>query len=368
MSWQGLAAAMVFALPALDASGWTTVTLPQFPPDGTNVTLNSVDARADNDVWAVGTAFGAAGVTPNLPIYHWNGTTWTISPTPALPATGVLSSVSASAAAEAWAVGFTTTGYHATQPVALRWDGSSWSPTAVPGAAKLTAVADLGPGNAWAVGRAGRFGPAAVEHWDGTAWTAVTIPHPTPAGSGLAETLVSITARSATDIWAIGAYSAVTGPDQSFALHYDGTTWTLVPMPADPSGYRTYVFNSVSAAGPDDVWAVGQQVSGSTPLATLTAHWNGSAWSVVPSPTPGIFPVLRGVSARATNDVLAVGYSPAQAGGQDQAVALHWDGHVWSIMPTPTVTDFSELNAVSARSGIWAVGNSRNGPLALHHS
>jgi len=49
-----------------------------------------------------------------------------------------------------------------------------------------------------------------------------------------------------------------------------------------------------------DVWATGDQVNGKT--MTLTEHWDGSSWSVVPSPNPfSKFSFLSGVAAVASN-------------------------------------------------------------------
>jgi hypothetical protein len=356
------------ATPVSAATNWAPVAVSQ--PANTNVILNGVDVRTDNDAWAVGTGFAVAGSIAALPVYHWNGSTWTSVPTPAFTSSGGLTSVSADSATDAWAVGFLTTGYHVTSPVSLRWNGSSWSSVTVPAASRLNGVAALSPNNAWAVGKQGRFGPAAIVHWDGVAWTSVPIPHPTPAGSGLGENLLTVSARTASDIWAIGNYSSATGgPSPTFALHYDGTTWSLVPTPGSGDPQTTFLLNSVSASGVNDAWAVGQRVAaGGTPVATLIEHWNGTAWSVVNSPSIGVFPKLNGVSARAGNDVWAVGSSPLAAGGFDQAATLHWNGSTWSTVPTPAVTDYSQLSAVAARPGvasIWGVGTSRNGPLAM---
>ncbi|HEX9311780.1 MAG TPA: hypothetical protein VGA30_02995, partial [Actinomycetota bacterium] len=44
----------------------------------------------------------------------------------------------------------------------------------------------------------------------------------------------------------------------------------------------TNVFNDVLESSSSDVWAVGD--SGSL---TLSEHWDGSAWSIVPSANPG---------------------------------------------------------------------------------
>jgi hypothetical protein len=45
--------------------------------------------------------------------------------------------------------------------------------------------------------------------------------------------------------------------------------------------------NGVSAIASDDVWAVGEYVDDETGVTrTLTLHWNGTAWSQFPSPSP----------------------------------------------------------------------------------
>jgi hypothetical protein len=72
----------------------------------------------------------------------------------------------------------------------------------------------------------------------------------------------------------------------------------------------------VAARSATDVWAVGtrQDRSGAIPIdRTLTEHWNGSAWSVVPSPNVGGNDnLLNGVGA-ATGDVWTVGSSEVTA-------------------------------------------------------
>jgi hypothetical protein len=51
---------------------------------------------------------------------------------------------------------------------------------------------------------------------------------------------------------------------------------------------------------------VGFQTGGGT-NATLTEHWSGSAWTVVPSPAPGTLSLLRSVRGTSPSDVWAVG-------------------------------------------------------------
>jgi hypothetical protein len=46
--------------------------------------------------------------------------------------------------------------------------------------------------------------------------------------------------------------------------------------------------NAISADGPDDVWIVGTFLdSANEDFETFSAHFNGTAWTVVPSPSTG---------------------------------------------------------------------------------
>ncbi len=75
--------------------------------------------------------------------------------------------------------------------------------------------------------------------------------------------------------------------------------------------------HGVSALSENDVWAVGVSYNTERTIgSTLIEHWNGSQWSVVPSPNPSSsINLLEAVTAVAANDVWAVGYAlrPAQA-------------------------------------------------------
>jgi hypothetical protein len=137
-------------------------------------------------------------------------------------------------------------------------------------------------------------------------------------------------------------------------------------------------FYGVSAVSPDDAWAVGlYRSNGNGNTETLTAHWNGTAWSLVPSPSPGIDGNgLLGVTAISPTDAWAVGsYSDSPAVGTGRTLILHWNGNVWTRVPSPDPNQpLSELWGVSAGSAtdVWAVGQSGNlgtgewNTLALH--
>jgi hypothetical protein len=87
----------------------------------------------------------------------------------------------------------------------------------------------------------------------------------------------------------------------------------------------------VAAISPTDAWAVGEQNLNQT----VIEHWNGTAWTVVPSPSltaSGVQDVLSGVSEIGSSDVWAVGFSSNL--GTGKTLAEHWDGTSWQIVPS----------------------------------
>jgi hypothetical protein len=345
---------------AFAAGGWTVTTITGTP--GNNVGLNGVSARTNTDAWAVGQQFGPAGATPPPPVtYHWNGTAWSLVTTPALGVNSALLGISASSATDAWAVGFEITGRRQHTTLLEHWNGNAWSvdtADAITGgnAVELTSVIDFSATNAYAVGLSNTG--TLVEHWNGTAWSPVTLPSTpfTPGpGSG------SIAASSPSDIWVVGSgVNATTFQATAEALHFNGTTWMAMPM-AQP-GTNTPTISAVTALSPTNAWAVGKDIGATTPVGggTLTEHWDGTSWTVVPSPSPGGEPGLTGVAARSASDVVAVGSAlPSINGGPLQAVILRWNGTAWSDDTGGTIPGW--LTAAATFPGAareFAVGNS----------
>src|SRR5207237_8953900 len=113
----------------------------------------------------------------------------------------------------------------------------------------------------------------------------------------------------------------------------------------------------VGAVAANDVWA--SRYSRGGDYHTLTMHWDGSAWSIGSSPSNNKNTYLRGVAAIASNDVWAVGSS--EYGGvnnESHAVIEHWDGSAWSIIPSPNQDGYLyQLYGVAAVSSndVWTV-------------
>lgn len=236
---------------------------------------------------------------------------------------------------------------------------------------QLNAVAVVSANNVWAVG----FSPhpsgtplyirqTLIEHWDGNRWNVVASPN--PAGNTFVV-LNGIDAISANDIWAVGHTGDPSSiPLQTLTEHWDGTSWSIIPSPS-PGTYNGNVLNAVAAVSTNDVWAVGWYQSGPTGQegGALTMHWDGTSWSVIPNPSR--WP-LHAVAAVAANNVWAVG---------EQSI-LHWNGTSWSIVayPLPLGDSYQVFTGASGTSAsdIWAVGYSqwsyfygyRYAPLTYH--
>ena len=192
-----------------------------------------------------------------------------------------------------------------TAPVSAcaRQTGTGWNqvPTINPGNFdELTGVAVLSSCQAWAVGN--YSGGTLIENWDGTAWTQQPSPSPGNAGNALR----GAAATSATDAWAVGDYSTTADPTQSQNLieHWNGTAWTQVPSPS-PGGTNGSALSGVAATSPTSAWAVG---SYSNMDKTLILHWDGTTWTKVVSPNPSpLANELFGVAATSAANIWAVG-------------------------------------------------------------
>ena len=191
------------------------------------------------------------------------------------------------------------------------------------GANVLHGVAVSPAGDAWAAGdylTGGNLRQTLLLHWDGTSWTLVPSPN---AGSG-ANTLQAVAAVAANDAWAAGSSVDAGGLHHTLIEHWNGTAWTIVPTP--DGAHTTTTCSAWPPSGENDVWAVGASTTAAGAYQTLTEHWNGSAWTVVPSPNvAGAGNLLYRVSAAATGDVWAVGYL-GTGPGVYAPLALHWDG------------------------------------------
>jgi hypothetical protein len=336
-----------------NGSQWSIVPSPNA---GSVPRLMSVVAISANDVWAVGWTGGSSGpVTLTL---HWNGSTWSVVPSPNPSGTyNYLWGVDALATDNVWAVGeFNATGGNQ-QTLFLRWNGTAWVQVAGDNTGPsglqffLRAVSAISGSDIWSVGNNSH---TLAEHWNGTRWSIVSTPN---LGTG-DNVLNGVSGSGSSDVWEAGYY-AFGIEKRTLIEHWNGTSWSIVPSPN--TGKRTNVLNGVVAISPSNAWAVGSADSGNAPdQTTLILHWDGTSWTIVPSPSPGTLGLnsLYGVAANAANDVWAVG-SLTNSGEYAQTLIQHWDGTRWRVIPSANVPNTNnELYGVVALgpNDVWAVG------------
>jgi hypothetical protein len=297
-----------------DGSSWTRVPSPN--PSGRRhpSDLQGVAATSASDAWAVGSY--VKGATDRALTLHWNGSHWTLVPSPHPSQSSSLFGVAARSAADAWAVGLYYPG-RGSRPLIEHWDGTKWTHFASHSPARrnnLWGVSADSATDAWAVGRAGD--DPLIEHWDGRAWARVSGPD-VPKSA-----LFAVTAVDPANVWAVGDYATYHSL-KTLVVHWDGSAWTRVRIPDLDGRKASSNLTSISAVSPTDIWAIG-----SVGLKTLIEHWDGTRWTQVASPNPGRSEnVLNGVSAEAADDAWTVGI--ALDGPHGSALFAHWDGTSW---------------------------------------
>lgn len=308
----------------------------------------------------LGTA-GAVAATSSAAAHDRPGCgTWSGS---VLPYSGGLTSVVAFSPCDVWAAGYQ--GYHS---MVVHWNGSAWSLVSSgvvtwnyvdQSAVTIGGTSDrdlwLSTENAHQL--------AVVEHWNGTRFSAVSLP--LPAGTQVAD-LEGISAVSRRNVWAAGFYSPGELFTGTLVEHWNGHRWSIVPSP-DPSpatkqygpGYSALF--GVSASRHAGAWAVGQYFQPAIDgVTTATEHWDGRSWTWVTSPRDGRENQLFAVSADSRSDAWAVGY---YNGNPDQALVEHWNGTAWQQMAFPDPGEYNRLPAATlwgvaalSPSDVWVAG------------
>lgn len=213
-------------------------------------------------------------------------------------------------------------------------------------------VEALGADLAWAVGRKVVTIGSSLESqtvawlWNGAAWSIVPTPSPSPYPGGGWCDLEAVEILAADDVWAAGT-QRIQAPDgfvgsQILVLHWNGSQWSVVPAPVTVGGSGNFV-DDIEAIAADDIWFVGDWLTfPPTSVAlkeALAMHWDGSGFTIVPAPffdngTLGGHGLTK-VAAVASDDVWAVG------GGHDGdyvpwSYIVHWNGSQWTYEPGPT--------------------------------
>ena len=358
----------------LDPPHFTVVPTPN---ENFNNDLQAASASSANDIWAVGQC-----------TIHFDGTQWTAYPAPMINGdnTSFLGGVVDISPTLAWTAGTVGIGLGGTNQVIEQWNGSAWDVVQGPQFGQgdqpsLYAMAGTSADDIWAVGDLLADGGNAIfalfEHWDGSTWSAITLATGTPFLNGAS-------ADATNDAWAVGYDASIIDEDATLAIHWNGTDWSPVSTPNVGEGNN--VLEGVLALAPNDAWAVGystpQPPPQETATLTLIEHFDGTSWSVIPSPNVG--PAnqyqsnrLFGITANSATDIYAFGsYFASDGSGHQMTLLMHWNGMEWTIWPSPNpsngdfLSDLLWAGVVPSPGNIWIFGTEDEAPnedtLAIH--
>jgi hypothetical protein len=295
-------------------------------------------------------------------------TSWSVVPSPnvSLAQSIDLRGVSCGGPSACTAVGTYTTSDSTQRTLIESWNGSVWSIVPSPNTSPtdsdvLLGVSCSGPAACFAVGNSnpGRFlDRTLIESWNGSSWSIVPSPNVALAPTNF---LNSVSCSGPFSCTAVG-FSSVDPPRSSQTLieTWNGSVWSIVASPNVPSAFDD-TLSGVSCSGPSACFAVGMYNIGASTEQTLIESWNGSVGSIVASPdtSPSQLNALSGVSCSSASACTAVGFSFAVP---DRTLIESWDGSVWSIVPSPNTssTQGDGLSGVSCRgpTACTAVGSS----------
>jgi hypothetical protein len=314
--------------------------------------LNAVSCLSATGCVAVGQSTSAKTSTSRTLIESWNGTAWSVVPSRNRgPSTtgNVLYGVSCVSSADCTAVG-----NYGKKTLIESWNGTTWSAVASPDGPShnvLTGISCVSATSCMAVGFAGL--KTLAESWNGTAWSIV--PSRNPAPSGYASYLHGVSCVSASSCVAVGSYDDA-GPADTLVESWDGSTWSVVPTPSLGSS-TVNSLAGISCVSASSCMAVGNQEVPDDPNQTLAESWNGATWSVVPTPDTTVNDdnFLAGASCLTASDCTAVGWSDNSngVGGATSTLIESWNGSAWSVVTSPNRASASlgnQLNGVSCVS------------------
>ena len=170
------------------------------------------------------------------------------------------------------------------------------------------------------------------------------------------DQLSGVSYVSSGESWAVGNIGVAEKANQTLTEQFNGSTWSVVPSPNEGTGNNA--LNGVSMI-PGAGWAVGYaQVGGS--YQPLALGWDGTQWSTA---STGTFPsdaLFTGVDTLADGSAWAAGFQRTAAGTR-QTLIEQESGGTWTPVASPndgTATTDNSLTAIagSQATGLWAVG------------
>jgi len=222
-------------------------------------------------------------------------------------------------------------------------NAARWSLQSNSGAGELTAVACTSPTACTAVGNAqtasGSSSRVVVERWNGAHWSSQSTP--TPAGSR-GGSLLAVSCASTTDCVAVGV--SYKGPGEldtvTLAERWNGSHWSVTPTPPAPH-LHDGTLDAVSCSSPRACSATATYLTHGGNSTSVAERWNGHRWSLqrlaVPVDAHGQrgSGFLSGISCASQAVCTAVGTGFFTGASASITLVEGWNGRHWSVQGTP---------------------------------
>src|SRR5205823_5211397 len=152
----------------------------------------------------------------------------------------------------------------------------------------------------------------------------------------------------------VGWFVNSSGVEHTLVVRGSGSSWARVASPSPSLAGGALV--GVSCTSPSNCVAVGSQPQSAQSYTTLAEHWDGTTWTIVPSPNPPGVGVpytraaLHGVRCASATSCLAVGFYAI--GGISRTLSERWDGTTWTIVSTPNPAGTNLPGVIVELSGL----------------
>jgi hypothetical protein len=336
MAVSAMTVSLLAAPQATRAAGWSIQSL---AADGAGQALVGVSCVSSSACMAVGDnvtlcPYVAFVCRERAPAFaeRWDGLTWSVLPagrTPS-PSTSTLSGVSCTSATACTAVGVLRRP-GGSQALVERWNGTNWNVQAIHGLApgsRFLGVSCSSGSACVAVGTQGSQALAA--QWNGRHW----IVRPAPGAE-----LDAVSCLSHSRCFAVGLASSPSLCPLTLVDHWNGKRWAtsyridfrdcqngdksrLTGLSCLPSGFCA----SVGYACCDDAYG------GPFPIL---AHWTRKHAQAAVGAYAQVGEGLGGVSCATAMACTAVGSSDGTEGNPHGTLVEQWNGTHWTIVPTP---------------------------------
>jgi hypothetical protein len=351
-----LALSAVLLVPVAGAA-WSLQTTPT-PPEGTTHYLYDVSCEPSSTEHCTAVGISKKSGTDSPLALRWNGASWS-EQTPAkksgtLPTR--LYGVDCPSETRCMAAG----NYQSEEgPVGVTelWNENKWSVQSTPVPAEATsseyvAVGCNNTAECTTVGSAviGGVKTAIAARWKSPNWTLSSIPVPEGATSSQLDGVDCLFSNFCA---AVGRYTTSGGSVKSFVVFWNGS-WSQHTV-TDPEGAAQSTLLDVACTPtPNRCTAVGGWKNGSFEQFTLAYRFNGvTTWTLqsTPNPAGSIASVFQEVSCATETSCTAAGSWVSGSGGSNQTLAEEWNGTTWSTQTTqnPAGEGFDAFFGVSCR-------------------